>query len=85
MDLKDKGDITSISLRWLFNKSPRMPGTLTMLESIHEISPHGQENAFFTNPNSGNFLNGLSIKGLLIKEATTDAMDKVIVWLKYRV
>ena len=35
MDLKDKDDITSISLRWLFNKSPRMPGTLTMLESIH--------------------------------------------------
>lgn len=102
MDLKDKDDITSISLRWLFKQAApnawnlnhveltedthiRLGMLLSIYKGIHEISPRGQENAFFTNPNSGNFLNGLSIKGLLIKEPTTDAMDKVIVWLKSRV
>lgn len=128
MDLKDKDDITSISLRWLFKQAApnawdlnhvelanllsikedsvkilendlalglpveltedthiRLGMLLSIYKGIHKISPRGQENAFFTNPNSGNFLNGLSIKGLLVKEPTTDAMDKVIVWLKSRV
>jgi hypothetical protein len=125
MDLKNKDDITSISLQWLFKQaSPnswnlnnselanllginegsirgiegdlalglpvalsaesniRLPMLLSIYKGIHEISPDGQETAFFTNTNSGDFLNGLSIKEFLIEEATTDAMAKVIVWLK---
>lgn len=125
MDLKNKDDITSISLQWLFKQaSPsswnlnnseltnllginedsirgiegdlalglpveltedtniRLSMLLSIYKGIHEISPNGQENTFFANPNSGDFLNGLSIKEFLIKEATTNAMDKVIVWLK---
>ncbi len=62
--------------------STRLHLLLSINKSIHDMSPNGQENLFFTNPNSGDFLNRLSIKEFLIEEATTDAMDKVIVWLK---
>lgn len=125
MDLKNKDDITSISLQWLFKQaSPnswnlnnselanllginedsirgikgdlalgfpveltedtniRLSMLLSIYKGIHEISPNGKKSSFFTNSNSGNLLNGLSIKEFLIEEATTDAMDKVNVWLK---
>ena len=65
--------------------STRLPLLLSINKAIYSISPDGQENLFFTNPNSGNFLNGLSIKEFLIEKATTDAMAEIITWLKSRV
>lgn len=65
--------------------STRLPLLLSINKAIYNISPNGQESLFFTNPNSGNFLNGLSIKEFFIEEATTDAMTEIITWLKSRI
>lgn len=64
------------------NTRNRLSKLLTIHKSIYEISPQGQENSFFISPNYGSFLAGKSIKEFLIKEATINAMDKVIIWLK---
>lgn len=64
------------------NTRNRLSKLLTIHKTIYEISPKGQENSFFINPNYGSFLAGRSIKEFLIKEATIKAMDKVIIWLK---
>jgi hypothetical protein len=61
--------------------STRLSTLLGIHKAIYEISPHGQEYLFFTNPNSGDFFKGLSIKEFLIKEATTGALAKVKAWL----
>jgi DNA-binding XRE family transcriptional regulator len=60
----------------------RLSKLLTIHKSIYELSPQGQEVKFFISSNCGNFLNGKSIKDFLIDEATLEAMDKVIIWLK---
>jgi hypothetical protein len=65
--------------------STRLPLLLSINKAIYNISPNGQESLFFTSPNSGNFLNGLSIKEFLIEDATTDAMAEIITWLKSRI
>jgi len=80
---KIEGDLAlGLPIELTENTNIRLSKLLSIYKGIHEISPHGQENSFFTNPNSGDFLKGMSIKEFLIKEATTDAMTKVVIWLK---
>lgn len=62
--------------------SIRLSMLLGIHKAIHELSPHGDEYSFFIRPNNGDFLKGMSIKEFLIKETSTDAMSKVIMWLK---
>jgi hypothetical protein len=64
------------------NTRNRLSMLLSINKAIHGISPYGEENSFFTSPNNGSFLKGISIKEFLVQEATTQAMDKVITWLK---
>lgn len=65
--------------------STRVSMLLGIHKAIHELSPHGEENSFFIRPNNGDFLKGMSIKEFLIKETSTDAMSKVVIWLKSHV
>jgi hypothetical protein len=60
----------------------RISMLLAINKALHDISPEGQEVAFFKSPNSGSFLNGISIKEFLIKEATLEAMAGVLAWLR---
>jgi hypothetical protein len=79
---KFKGDIELGKQIELTNDiNTRLSTLLGIHKAIYEISPHGQEYLFFTNPNSGDFFKGLSIKEFLIKEATTGALAKVKAWL----
>lgn len=64
------------------NTRTRLSMLLSINKAIHAISPYGEENSFFTSPNNGSLLKGISIKEFLVQEATTQAMDKVITWLK---
>jgi hypothetical protein len=74
---------TSIVLKE--NTRIRLTMLLSINKAIHNISPAGHENSFFTSPNSGRYLKGVSIKQFLIKEATNDAMNKVIIFLKSKI
>jgi hypothetical protein len=65
--------------------STRLSMLLGIHKAIYEISPHGQEYLFFTSPNNGDFLKGISIKEFILKEPSADAMNKVMVWLKSHV
>ena len=65
--------------------STRLPLLLSINKAIYSISPDGQENLFFTNPNSGSFLEGRSIKEYLISSASIDSMLEIIKWLKSHV
>lgn len=83
---KFKGDIELGKQIELTNDtSTRLSTLLGIHKAIYEISPHGQEYLFFTSPNSGDFLKGISIKEFILKEPIADAMNKVMVWLKSHV
>lgn len=64
--------------------STRLPLLLSIKKAIHDISPDGQENLFFTNPNSSSFLEGKSIKEYILNSASIDSILGIIKWLKSR-
>lgn len=77
--------IASAHLEELSNLPDDVTNRLSLLLNIHKslylTAPQGMGYQFFNRPNTGSFLNGLSVKQYLLRDGSLDSMLSICRWL----